>query len=108
MLVVTGCSGPGFIDQVEIANPTRYPADVDVRGRTGGWLDLTTAPAGDTREIGAVSDQGEEWTFRFAYGDHAEVDLTVSRTELADAGWRVEVPRELEDELQAEGVPVPP
>lgn len=108
LVLGAGCGGPGFVDQVDIVNPTRYPAAVDVRGRTGGWVDLTTAPAGETREVSEVIDQGEIWTFRFSYGDHAVVDITKSRSELADAEWRVEVPRELEDELQAEGVPIPP
>lgn len=105
--VVAGCSGVRFVDKVEIANDTSYRASVDVRGRTGGWLALTTVRAGETDVVEDVIDQGDQWTFRFSYAG-ISVETMTSRAALADSDWRVEVPDELEESLQDEGVPPPP
>lgn len=106
-LVATGCSGVRFVDKVEVANDTSYRASIDVRGRTGGWLALTTVRAGETAVVEDVIDQGDQWTFRFAYAGIAVETLT-TRAALADSDWRVEVPPELEESLEKEGVPPPP
>lgn len=107
IFILGGCNEGRFVPRVEIENPTQYPAGVDVRGATGGWLPLTTVRAGETREVREVLDQGHSWTFRFAYSDVA-VDLSVDRKTLADADWRVEVPAELGERLRDQGVSIPP
>lgn len=107
LTLFSGCSDVRFVDKVEIANDTSYPANVDVRGRTGGWLGLTTASSGEVNVVEDVIDQGEQWTFRFAYAG-IEVETTTTRKALADSDWRVEVPDELQDRLQEEGLPPPP
>ncbi|MDQ3914724.1 MAG: hypothetical protein M3323_05240 [Actinomycetota bacterium] len=89
-------------------NDTDYSANVEVTGEDGGWLGLGPVRAHETRAIGHVIDQGARWTFRFSYGPHDPVELEISRQELVSAGWRVEVPPELETNLRAEGVPPPP
>lgn len=107
-LFAPACSDVRFVDRIEVVNETDYPANVDVRGRSGGWVDLTTVGAGEVREVEEVIDQGGSWTFRFSYGGRAAVESTFSRSALAGADWRVEVPADLEQSLRNEGVPVPP
>jgi hypothetical protein len=108
LLLLASCDSPALVDRVEISNETEYTADVDVRGETGGWLGLTTVRAHDTNEVRQVIDQGSSWTFSFKYGNHDPLDLTITKEELINADWRVEVPNEFEDRLRAKGVPPPP
>ena len=108
LLLPVACDGVTFVERVVFVNETDYPASVDVRGESGGWLDLTTVSAHETREVEEVIDQGPSWTFRFTYGSHDPVEVTIGRHELIDGGWRVEVPEELEENLRAQGVPPPP
>jgi hypothetical protein len=107
-MLLTACNGVSFVERVLLVNETEYSANIDVRGEGGGWLSLSTVSANETREVGDVIDQGPTWTFRFSYGSHDPVEVTVGKQELIDAGWRVEVPEELEENLRAEGVPPPP
>lgn len=106
LLIVGGCSGPRFVDKVQVTNPTDYLVGVDVRGSSGGWLDLTTVKAGETREVRDVIDQGNAWTFRFEYGEHA-AETRLDREVLSDSGWHVEVPAEFGETLRDQGVPPP-
>ena len=107
-LLLFACDGVSFVERVVLVNEVDYPANVDVRGDDGGWLGLSTVPAHQTREIKQLIDQGDTWTFRFSYGKHESVVMEIAREELMDAGWRVEVPDELERILHDEGVPLPP
>lgn len=103
-----GCAEVSFVERVVIVNNTIYEPHVQVRGSTGGWLLLTTVPPRSTREVREVIDQGDLWVFRFTYARYEPFDLEVSRQELAEAGWRVEVPQELEDALRDQDVAPPP
>lgn len=107
-LLLASCGNVAFVDRVEIVNDTEYTANVDVRGESGGWLELTTVEAEDTNEVRSVIDQGSSWRFRFTYGSHDPRELKMSKEELIDSDWRVEVPIEFEQELRAEGVLPPP
>ncbi len=105
---VTACGSVTFVERIIIVNATDYPARVEVRDQSGGWLGLTTVSAHEIREVTEVIDRGTSWTFRFSYGSHAPVERTMSRDDLTDAAWRVEVPDELEENLQMEDVSPPP
>ena len=107
-MLMPACDAITFVERIILVNDTEYSADVDVRGEGGGWLGLTTVEAHETREVRDVIDQGSRWTFRFLYAHYDPVELTVGKEELVDAGWRVEVPVELEENLRAAGVPPPP
>lgn len=107
-LLASGCDEVGFVDRVVIVNDTSYTASVEVSGEAGGWVALTTVSPGATREVREVIDQGDEWTFRFAYAGHEPVEMTVVRSDLASAGWRIQVPDELEQSLRGAGVAPPP
>jgi hypothetical protein len=108
LLVLPACDAVTFVERIILVNDTEYSADADVRGESGGWLDLTTVEARETGEIREVIDQGSRWTFRFSYAHYDPVEVTVNKKDLIEAGWRVEVPIELEENLRAAGVPPPP
>jgi hypothetical protein len=106
--LLSACSGPRFVDRIVFVNGTDYSVSADVGGEADGWLGLGSIPAHGSRAVEQVIDQGTSWTFRFSYGYHHPYEVEVSRRELAGAGWRVEVPGELEADLRAEGVPPSP
>jgi hypothetical protein len=108
LLLFSACESVSYVDQVVIVNDTSYTAGVDVRGKDSEWVALATVEAGETRDVGQVIDQGELWIFRFAYLLHDPVDIEISRKELVDAKWHVEVPAGFEDGLREEGVIPPP
>ncbi|MDQ3940457.1 MAG: hypothetical protein M3238_03795 [Actinomycetota bacterium] len=108
LLLLGSCNDVTFVDRVIITNDTDYSATVDVRHDGGGWLGLTTVPARQTRTVEEVIDRGDSWTFRFAYGSRDPLLIEMSRDQLIDAGWRVEVPLEFEENLRDEGVLPPP
>ena len=105
---LVACGSVSHVERIELVNETGYPANVDVRGSEGGWLNLATVSAESSKEIEQVIDQGATWTFRFSYGGHDPLEIEITRADLVAAGWRVEVPSELEDVLRAEDVPPPP
>lgn len=106
--LLAACDGAAFVDRLVVVNDTSYDSHVEVRGGSGGWLGVTMVPAGSTREVQDVIDQGATWIFRFSYAAYEPVEVEIARSELVDAGWRVEVPEELEQDLRGEGVPPPP
>lgn len=106
-MILAACDGVQFVDRVILVNRTDYPANVGLRDETGGSLGLATVPAESTREIREVIDQGTTWTFRFSYGGHEPLEVTLTKRELIAADWRVEVPLEFEQQLRQKGV-IPP
>lgn len=108
LFLLPTCDAAGVVERVVLINEIDYSANVDVRGDGDAWLGLTTVPAHQTREVQQVVDQGDRWTFRFAYGPHEGVEVELTRDELVDAEWQVEVPAELEVNLREEGVLPPP
>jgi hypothetical protein len=108
-LVGPACSDVSFVDEVTIVNDTEYSADVDVSGKErSGWLALTVVQPESTTTVEGVIDQGEVWVFRFDYiGEHRE-EVEISRSELEESDWTVEVPESFEQQLRAMGVPPPP
>jgi hypothetical protein len=103
------CSEVSLDDKVTIVNDTEYSADVDVTSRDGGgWLGLTLVRPESSRTVGEVIDQGAVWVFRFDYiGKHQE-EVEISRRELEQNDWTVEVPQSFEQRLRDLGVPPPP
>jgi hypothetical protein len=103
------CSASSFVDEVTIVNDTEYSANVDITGRDGGgWLELTIVGAESSRTVGEVIDQGAVWIFRFDYvGKHQE-EVEISRRELEQNDWTIEVPESFEQRLRDQGVPPPP
>lgn len=103
-----GCSGEQFVDEIVIENPTAFAPNVDVTGDArNGWLSLATAESHSEKAIEDVLDQGPTWVFRFRYSGY-EQELRVARAELADSGWRVQVPSDFASALEQRGIAPPP
>ena len=109
VLFLAACSDVSVVDSMTIVNETDYPAQTEVTGADrNGWLLLTHAQQRQTTALEEVIDQGETWVFRFGYlGKHQE-EVEVSRRELEQDDWTIEVPLSFEQRLHALGVPVPP
>ena len=101
LLVGSACSDVTFIDEVTIVNDTEYPAHVAVTDGTGdAWMGLTTVDPQSRMTVEEVLDQGDMWVFRFDYvGKHQE-EVEVSRRELEQNGWAIDVPSNFEQRLR--------
>lgn len=98
-------AAPHFVAHVNVENSTPYDVLVEVSsGRGDGWLPLGTAEQHRSTQFGQVYDVGDDWHFRvWAQGDLAG-RFDVTRSQLEHAGWQVEIPRRIGDELAARGV----
>lgn len=104
-----GCADVDFADRVTVINQTEFPASVAVAGvERDEWLGLGRAQQKGSQAFTEVIDQGEVWVFRFGYIDRHQVEMEMSREELANAGWRVQVPASFADELRRMGFEPPP
>jgi hypothetical protein len=110
-VVVPALRPPTHVDRVTVDNPHAWAVNVDVTDVTdtgrGAWLGVGTVEREEEKTFAAVLDQGDEWTFRFAYRG-TEVELRVTGAQLAEDRWRVAVPRQLAEELRSAGVPETP
>jgi hypothetical protein len=101
LLVCGACSDVSFIDEVTIVNDTEYPAHVDVADGTGNaWMGLTSVDPESTMTVEEVIDQGEMWVFRFDYVGKYQEEVEVSRRELEQNDWTIDVPSSFEQRLR--------
>jgi hypothetical protein len=109
VLVGAACSGVSFVDGVTIVNDTEYSANIDVTGKAGdGWLLVTSVEPQSTTVVEEVIDQGEKWIFRFDYVGRYDQEVEISRRELEQNDWTIEVPQSFEQRLRELNVPPPP
>jgi hypothetical protein len=109
VFIVSACSDVSFVDSITIVNDTVYPAEAEVTGEDrNGWLRLTLAQQGAETTVEEVIDQGETWIFRFDYIGKHEEEVEISRQELEQDDWTIEVPSSFEQSLRDLGVPPPP
>ncbi len=107
-LAVGACSDVSFVDEVTIVNDTEYSANVDVTDETrDAWLRLTSAQPQSTTTVEQIIDQGEMWVFRFDYVDKYQEEVEISRHELEQNDWTIEVPSSFEQRLRDLDVPPP-
>lgn len=106
--LLASCLGlPPWIDRITIVNPTGYDLDVEVTDRDrDGWLPVAIVEAGEEDVAHEVIDQGEVWIFRFRHWGDPVGERSLTRAELEENGWRVEVPSEVEERLQQMGRPM--
>ena len=95
--------GPDFVDRLTVENPTRFDVDVDVAGADGRVLELTQVLAGRTKTVRDVIDQGRSWTVTFSYAGTDAGSVEIERAALEDDDWRIEVPADVEEELETAG-----
>ncbi len=92
------------MERVTIVNPTPYQLNVELAAvGSGGSLDLGTAGRDNTMVVEKVFDPGNRWVLRLSYAGESAGEVAVSRSDLADAGWRMEIPPAVGDRLRAEG-----
>jgi hypothetical protein len=97
----SACSDVSFIDEVTIVNDTEYPAHVDVGdGTRDAWMGLTSVDPQSRMTVEDVIDQGEMWVFRFDYVGKYQEEVEVSRRELEQNGWTIDVPSSFEQRLR--------
>jgi hypothetical protein len=88
------------ISRLTVVNPTAYDIDVALTdGSRSGWLTLGEANRHATTSFREISDQGQIWIARFADGEAGE--LRITRRQLEQADWRIEIPRAVEGRLRA-------
>jgi hypothetical protein len=106
-LLLANCLGrPPTVEQITIVNPTAYDLDVDLTGRDrDGWLPLAIVEARSEDVVQEVNDQGELWIFRFRHWGDPIGELSFTRAELEQKGWRVEVPQQVIERLGELGRP---
>ena len=103
------CSGVSFVDEVAVVNDTEYSANIDVSGKAGdGLLLLTTVEPQSTTTVEEVIDQGEMWIFRFDYVGKYDQEVEMSRRQLEQDDWTIEVPRSFEQRLRELDFSPPP
>jgi hypothetical protein len=92
-----------------IANDTGYELFVESSAPgSDGWTPVLVLDPGDTRQDRVTVDQGDAWVFRFTGQGHRSDELTVTRDELADAGWTLTIPGEVGSQLERQGAAPPP
>jgi hypothetical protein len=107
-MIATSCANEDFVDQITVINDTDYPTQITVASdEDEASLALTTAPAHTERAVEEVIDQGQTWIFRFKYINKYEETAEVSRDELEESNWQVEVPESFSDALVEMGLEPP-
>ena len=78
---------------VTFDNPNAAEITVDVSsGRGDGWVGIGPIEDGEAEAVRDVFDAGETWILRFTGPGGAEEDVTVSRDDLEDADWTIQIP----------------
>lgn len=91
LFIIIEASQPDF-SRLTIENPTDATLRVAVKASPdGALLPLATLQPRSSRAIGSVIDQGERWIFVAGWRDVRE-EFTVTRDELEQGGWTVQLP----------------
>ena len=98
-------AGPSYVKRLTFQNSTPYQLMVEASdGRGDGWINLGTIDRNGSTDFGDVYDVGSTWRFRvWAQGKSAGT-FRVSRDRLEQSGWRVQIPRQIGDQLVADGI----
>jgi hypothetical protein len=100
---------PTRIERMTVVNPSPYDLSIDVRGANeDGWVAIGLVDQRATTDVQEVLDQGQQWTFRVAGQGHPAGTFTLTRPQLAQASWRVDIPPAIAATLQAAGAPPSP
>ena len=110
MAFVAGLSGgPTTVPRLTFDNPTDYALAIEVRpDGDPAWTSAGSVAQRSTGVVEEVVDQGEVWVFRFDSQGHTGGELRLTRAELEQSGWRVEIPRDVGARLAQHGAPPTP
>ncbi len=93
---------PEVVSKVTIENPSGLDVNVSVRpAHDDARLILATVSPNTSATTLDVLDQGDDWVFSFSSGGIDGGSLRVSRSKLADDGWRVVVPQSVIQRLES-------
>lgn len=107
-VVIAGCSDVSFVERVTFVNGGDFPVRVEANDQeNSGWLAIGIVEPNAETSFTDVLDMGELWVFRFRYLDH-ESAFEMSRLQLEQDDWNVQVPPELEAALWRAGLVPPP
>jgi hypothetical protein len=105
VLAAAALRGPKFVSSVTIDNPSPYVVSVDVApANSSEWTQLSAISPGTTTSVSQIVDQGRTWVFRVASAGADGGAFTVSRNDLAQAGWKVTIPASVISRLRAQNV----
>ena len=94
---------PSKVSSVHLVNSSDLDVRVEVSGQDrDSWLGLAVLPAGATRTVQGVLDQGDVWVFRYSSGPFVADPVEVPRPALEAGGWRVEIPAMVVQQLTAQ------
>jgi hypothetical protein len=106
--ITAALRGPELIDRVTIVNDTPYLVDVEVTtGDHDGWLDLGPVSPAASHGFQSVIDQSDRWIFHITSGPYDGGEFAVSKRRLEERDWRVEIPDDARDRLEADGAEPP-
>lgn len=90
---------------VTVENPTSFIINIEVTSaQRDGWFDVGSVRRENRETFEQTPDPGDQWVFRFSYGGVDAGELTVSRDQLAQDGWRITVPAEAAALLREAGL----
>jgi len=103
LAVSTSLEAPGTISQLTVVNPSHWAARVAVASTPGGAaVPVGTVEAQADRAFQGVLDHSGTWVLKFSYLGVNE-ELAISRSDLAKAGWKVQIPDAFGARLQQAG-----
>ena len=102
LLIMPALRLPASVDAISITNPHPWHVEVEVGQPDGsGWIGLGQVVRDKTRTFHSVIDPGDQWMFRFAYGGIHRGEVTISRADLKQAGWKLTIPDEFAERMRA-------
>ncbi|MBW3546588.1 MAG: hypothetical protein KY452_00405 [Actinobacteria bacterium] len=104
-LVAPALELPPVVPELTVDNPHQWNVSVTVTDADReASLAVGSLGRETTQTFLRTTDQGERWIFSFRYGGIDGGELVLSRTELEEAGWRIEVPDEFAARMRTAGV----
>jgi hypothetical protein len=104
-LLLRSASEPERVAALTVSNPSPYQVNVEVSAAgEERWLDLGAVDRERERTIEELPDVGATWVFRFGSGGVDGGRVEVARAALRDAGWKITVPPDVAERLEAAGL----
>ena len=107
--VLDRSGGSSTVPRLTFENPTAYAIEIEASPGTGtGWTSVGSVRQMSTADVSEVTDQGDVWQFRFRSQGKIGGELSLTRSELEESGWRIVIPAEVGTTLAQTGAPPTP